>query len=374
MTRYNNELNIPLLVITAVIVATIVTLPTLIRPYPFGADSYYYLAHAGDPQQGFPFPMFFVALLPIPLITFATTLAAALLLGLIARKAGVSEAHYPVLLLLAAPIILMKFAEIEDDLIGVAFCLAAVYFLFKFYEGWTIKESDSNTFWLIACLAAGLLCWRGAYMFVGLFVFYFLTKRSKWFWLALPAMAAVIRPDNIVGENNIGLIYIPIALLGVILGVLNPNIRKGFVGVWAIWFLFAGLLRAKWLWLAAFPLAILLWDHVRFSKKAEGFILLAVGLGLFVGMMSVVQGPPTATQMHDLEDVVIRCNGSEINNEWWVGHYLIQLGGHPRYTNLFPQPTAYMPGAAVYHLTNETLALPLVRDYGWMKLYHAVLS
>lgn len=349
------------LLVYSILIAALATILVSLREFPLGHDPYFYLAFIGQPQPGFP-PLFFYVLqfIDLNLIVFLATATIIFFFGLIVRERGAAqESSLPLMFLLAAPAFTFRLAFLEDDLIGVPLCLIAVWLY--------LKNRKHEAFALLAISA--LVAWRGCLLFLGFLAFNEVRERTKLAWLALPVLALFVRPDAIVGENSLGFLFIPITLLSVTLGLLNWKSASGFNKAWSAWFLALGILSAKWLWLAVFPLAIMLSDLVQNSNRRDGFVVMVVGLGLFIGSLFVLNAAPTGAQLHDIQMVVDICGSSEINNEWWLGHWLRYNGGNPRYSNLKHTPEAYMPGPAACHLTNSTLGLPLVRDFGWIRLY-----
>ena len=359
------------LILVVILLALVVVAPQVLREYPLGMDPFYYMAYGSEPQPGMPPLFFFLTTIPSLLLSFVVTASVLYLFYLIWVEAGgqpiPSSPLNPLWLLIAAPAFFLRMAIFEDDLIGIPLCLFAVL-IFLIGE----KKSRLYKVAALGLTAVGyFVVWRGCILFLALFMFYELVKRFKWGWLTLPFVTIYpgLQPSTFVGEAQAGFLFLPVFMMGLLLGVLGWFKTHKFIQVWAFFFLGLGLLQARWLWLATFPLAIMLWEFLKDHKKKEAFLIVAVGLGLFMGSMTIIQSQPLSQQMSDLKEVISITGNNEINNCWWTGHWLYWLGGNPRYTNLRPQPISYNPGPAPYHLTNESLNLTLVRDFQWIRLY-----
>ena len=350
--------------LTILFIAALIVAPQLLRAFPLGCDPYYYLAYASNPQSGMPPLFFYLSGLPTIPVTLILIAASLFLFYRIAKEARSPNPVLTTALLLGAPVLFLRAAIFEDDLLGLPVSLGLVY-AFMRTDGW------ARWLVIVTTVLLGFQVWRPLWLFAGLFVFWEIVTRFRWAWLTLPMLGVVGYTGTsaaMVGENQPGLLYIPVMLLGLALGITGI-IKGGFMAAWAVWFLFLGLLQAKWLWLAVFPLGIILHREVYGKKNYQALMVLVIGLGVVMGSLYVVNAQPTLGQMTDLAEVVRIADGAEINNEWWTGHWLVWLGGNARYTNLSPTPEAYMPGEARYHLTTEVLPLPVIKNYTWVVLY-----
>lgn len=306
------------------ILSLIIILVQKLRSLPMGMDPYYYLAHIGVPQPGMPPLFFYLAGLPPVAVAFIITLMVLILSYFIFNQLGARNPLIPSLLVSAAPGLTFRMAMFEDDLIGIPIGLGAILLWLK---GRKLEA-------LGLCFIGYFVAWRGTALFAVMLLLSWLAERFKYWYFALPALLIKIRPDSMVGENNIGLIYIPIVLLGLFFGVRGWKTSPKFVQIWAAFFLFCGVMQAKWLWLAAFPLAYMLYDYISGwdEKKIKGFLILFCGLGLVFGSWMVYSAAPKAQQFTDIQSI----NATEIDNDWEFGHWLRYNGIEPTNDNLYP--------------------------------------
>lgn len=356
-----------LIVCSIIFLTSLVMIPNLLREYPLGMDPYYYLHHAGDAQPGMPSLFFGIAELPPLPVTFVLTAILLYLFWLIGLECGVFGisplSSIGITLVLSAPAFLLRSALFEDDLIGVPISLFCLYLYIKAKSNW------EKALAVLLLVAASVVAWRGCLLYVGMLVFYELAKRTKKIWLSLPALAFYFRPDNLVGEHSVGFLFVPISLLGATLGLMGWCKSKLFVRVWAVWFLALGILQAKWLWLATFPLVLMLWEYLKDQKKRDTFLVIAIGLGYFMGAMAVMQSAPSAQQMEDVQEISLITYNYTVANSWHFGHWLRWAGANPINDNLHPDRQDWN---GTWLLSHEPLeGYKLVKNYSWALLYCA---
>ena len=315
-----------ILLLSALIVA-----PQLLREHQMGMDSYYYLHYAGNPQPGMP-PVFFhlAQYDPVALSLLFTFLMLAVFY-LICNQLGVANAILPPVLLLAAPSITFRMALGEDDLMGIVVCLLAILFYLK---------AQKNRLWYLgvaALLPMYFLVWRGIALFFVMIAFHEIVKRCKYAWGLLPLLYLQFTPDNLVGEQSWGFIFAPIVLLGLLTGLKGWNKTELFIRAWAGFFLAVGIFQAKYLWFAAFPLAIMLVDALKSEdkKKVQTLLIVMLGVGFFMGAQMVIQSQPTSQQMADYQEIANLTDS--IDNSWHYGHHLRYHGIEPLNDNLHPE-------------------------------------
>ena len=349
-------------IIILIILAFLAIAPQLLRPLPLGHDPFYYLAHAGDPQPGMPPAFFYLAELPIPLVTFAVVLATLLITYLIHNQLGADNPLSSVALLLAAPGLLFSMNKFEDDILGLPLCLGAVYLYMKGH-----KLPAAALLFLTFFVA-----WRGALAFAAMLMLQWLSKHFKYWYFALPLLCLYFWPNSLVGEEMFGLALVPVVLLGLLWGMLQWQKTCRFNRVWASFFLFLGVVNAKWLWLAAFPLALMTHEWSWERKKSVAILICG---GLLFGGYWVVKAEPTMQQFDDLMEIKNSTTGM-ISNSWQTGHWANYLGIDTLNNNLNPQeirgmkPPPWDTQYAIWHnFTNPLTGYVLVKNYSWIGLY-----
>lgn len=355
-------------IIVLSLLSLIIIAVQLLRDLPLGMDPYYYLHYAGVVQPNMP-PLFFhLAGLNLILIAFAAIFSVLILTYFIFNQLGARKPLLPTLLVAAAPGLTFRAAIFEDDLIGIPIGLGAILLY--------LKGRKIEAFGLL--FIGYFFAWRGTAVFAVMLALSWVAERFKHWWVLLPALALRFRPNDLVGEEAFGLPYMPIVLLGALLGLKAWNKVPVFVQVWAGFFLFLGLLNAKWLWLACFPLAFMLyklyWDYPK--EKLYGFIILVVGLGIVFGSFMVYQSAPSNNQFEDMLDMKTYIGEEEFGNSWWLGHWMTYLGLNPINNNLNPNiemgmiPTPWNTTWAVHHNCTHPMApYELVKNYSWACLY-----
>ena len=337
----------------------------LFRSLPAGMDPYYYLSLVGTPQPGMPPLFFFLAGLPTVLVAFLSTICIVFLTYKIFTQLGAPNPLIPTLLVGAAPGLTFRMALFEDDLLGVPLGLAAIHLWLK---GHRILA-------LALCGISYFVAWRGTMLFAAMLGLSWLAERTKWWWINIPMLGLYFQPNNLVGEEQLGIPFLPIVLMGTLLGFAAWKKVPTFVQVWAFFFLGLGILNAKWLWLAAFPLAFMLyklyWDQNK--EKLYGFVIFAVGVGLFCGSMLVVSSEPTAQQFADIQEMKLYIGEEAFDNSWHFGHWFNYNGMNPINTNLHPSAYIAPPWNttwAVYHNCSEELVgYDMFKNFTWACLY-----
>ena len=332
-------------------------------------DPYYYLALINTPQPGMPPLFFYLAGLPIVPVAFLTTLVMLVLLYKIFNQLGTPNPLLPVLLVGAAPGLTFRMAVFEDDLLGIPLGLAAIH-LWLAGRKWCA---------LGLCFISYFFAWRGIALFAMMLVLSWIAERFRYWWILLPGLLLQFKPNNLVGEEAFGLPFMPIVLMGTLLGLKAWNKVPTFVQVWAGFFLFLGLLNAKWLWLAAFPLAFMLyalyWDIKK--EKLYGFVIFAVGVGLFCGSMLVISSVPYPQQFEDISVMKTYIGEEKFYNSWEYGHWFNYNGMNPLNTNLNPfeqrgmtPPHKWNTTWVVYNNCTEGVrGYDMIENFTWSCLY-----
>lgn len=328
------------------------------RSLPMGMDPYYYLHYLNLPQPGMPPLFFFLAGLPTVLVAFLSLSCVLIMCYIIFNQLGAPSPLLSVLLVGAAPGLTHRMALFEDDIVGIMF---GVFAILLYTHG---RKFEAVLF----CAIGYILAWRGTALFGAMLVLAFIAERFKYWWALLPLAAIQFRPDTMIGENALGVIFIPIVLLGLFFGIRGWKTSPTFVQVWAAVFLTVGILQAKWLWLAAFPLAFMLYDYIKGwdKKKIQGFMIMCVGIGLLFGSWMVYSSVPTSQQFADIQEIKTYTNS--VDNSWEFGHWLRYNGIEPTNDNLHPEfeigKEEWVKEYALHR--NETLpGYTLVKNYSW---------
>jgi len=350
------------------ILSVLVVIAQKLRPLPMGMDPYYYLAHAGVPQPGMP-PLFFhLAGLPPSAVAFLATLCTLILAYLIFNQLGARNPLIPSILITAAPGLTFRMAIFEDDLLGIPLGLGAILLWLK-GRRWVA---------LGLCFISFFFAWRGTALYGAMLVLSWIAERWKHWWVLLLGLMVHFKPNNLVGEENFGLAYMPVVLMGLLIGVKAWKKVPMFVQVWAGFFLFLGLLNAKWLVFAMFPLAFMLYKLYENydKKKLYGFCILVCGAGLILGSLMVYQSAPTEHQFNDLMDMKQYIGEAEFGNSWHLGHWMKHLGMNPINDNLHPNeemgmvPPPWNTDWAVHHNCSFPMEpYKMFKNYSWACLY-----
>lgn len=362
-------------IVWLVVLAALIALPNMMREVPLGADSYYYIHYANQPQPGFPPLFFFLSNINNIALTYCAAFLSLSLLYCIATQLNSREPLWAAALLLAAPGVIFKLSEIEDDVLGIVCVLACLAFYIsadKNDESFISKVAPILSLFLVA-----LIAWKAAVLFLGFVALYEIAKRFKYWPILLLVVPFFIRPDSLVSEDAMGLLYAPIVLLGTIAGFKGWNKTTLFTRVWALSFLVLGICQAKFLWLAAFPLAIMLMDALRDEpeKKVAKVVSLFIVLGLAFGGFMVLKGAPSAELISDMKDIKAITGDKLVANSWHFGHWMRYAGLNPLNDNLHPgaavNESNWTQAYALHH--NSSYPLPehyhLLHNYSWGALY-----
>ncbi|RLJ04423.1 MAG: hypothetical protein DRP08_01785 [Candidatus Aenigmatarchaeota archaeon] len=327
--------------------------PAILRPLPAGNDPYYYLAGKTIGLDIEPYPLVIQTLgdylwVLVPLCLLSITLATYFL----AREWGAKEPLWAVALLFGAPLLVFRLSIIEDDLIGLALCFWGLYFWVKYWNARLpsnhsdTKAMQVKTTYSSLCFAlilAGLLFWRGAYVFIALLVLDFGARwKHTWpgkAWL-IAAMGALCLhlpiPSLSIGEH-VPFIAFPIGMLILIAGV--PEIREKWVPTslrtTAIFFVGLALLMGKFLVLGAIPLAVLT-ERVVQERNKKDTVLPVIAAVMVLSAWMVWAAPPSELEMQTIASVKSITGNALIANDWELGHWLTYQGANPAYTPLYP--------------------------------------
>lgn len=315
---------------------SIVALPALmlaqllLRKFPVGDDSYYFLlnARAGVVDPSLP-PVFqYLAIatagwghLVIPSILAAVDI---ILLMMIGRKLKLNNWHLVGLALLFVPVLMFRAAVFEDDILGFPLLLLAVLiFLHNKWAG------------LIATLPL-VFVWKMWIIVAAMFVFFMLPEIPAVALLFAMAMYFLFSfTGSGVAEEmpltiGVAFVFYPmiLAFIQMVTGKLRDN---EFLFRWSIFGVALSMVATRFLILAAFPMA-LLFCHTE-GWKQKGLLVGGVAIAMVLASACILYfSMPDPAMMACLAD------HPNATTDWSMGYWVQWVGGNAVYT-------PYAPGA-----------------------------
>jgi hypothetical protein len=318
----------------AVWLLSIAALPALmfaqlmLRKFPVGDDSYFFLlnARAGvvDPAMPPLFQHLAIATagwghLVIPSILAAVDI---ILLMMIGRKMKLNNWHLVGLALLFVPVFMFRAAIFEDDILGLPFMLLAVLiFLHNKWAGLAATLPIMFVWKMWAVLAAMMVFFilpgiPAAVMLFGMAAYF---VAHYWSW-----GVAEVLPLSI----GVAFIFYPMILpfIRMVIGKARDN---EFLFRWSLFSVALGMVAARFLILAAFPMALLFCHTEGWKQK-----------GLLVGGFAIAMVLASACILYfsmpdpGMMDCLVAHPDATV--DWSMGYYIQWVGGHADYTPYAP--------------------------------------
>ncbi len=254
------------------------------------------------------------------------------------------------------------FVQIEDDILGFPILLTANYFFLK-------GQIEKNNGWKLLSIAlilfTGLFVWRGAYVFLVAYSFFFIIALILFIisfaFIGFGAISQFL-PGRIVIENNPAILTLGLGHGGAIFGVFGLIRGK----VWlAIPFLIMGFLKLKFAIYAAPFLAIglvfiLKWWLERPKEKMQqlpkwfrnpviGMSIFTVALMLGTSFGLLLQ-MPYSNQVEAIEFAIEESERTDLKlmNDWSYGYWIRYFGATPSFEG---------HGYALHNFDSNTIVL-----------------
>jgi len=311
----------------------------LLREYPPGVDSYYFLlnAKAGIISPAMP-PAFqylavwssgwgWVAIPPL------AALASVILLALIGRKMKLRNWELAGAALLLAPIFFYRFAIFEDDLLAYPLLLLAVY-LFLEKKWWGFAASFAMAFF-----------WKGWFIVTLLLAFLTLPEiPAAVLLLGIAAGVVYISLNSGVAELiplSVGVIFLLYPYFEPLADLIRQNIPmydyyKTTLLRWAVFSFGLAMAATRFLIFAVFPLALTYAHYSGWEQKGKIVRVMTIAM-LFSSLIIVYAATPSTELMECIKE------HPNATVDWSLGYYKEWFGGEAAYTPLRPseQPRDY---------------------------------
>ena len=245
------------------------------------------------------------------------------------------------------PVFIFRNGFFEEDLLGMVFALAGVYFVAKcFYED---KQEGSHLFLAAMFFFIAVSIWRGAVFFVLLSGLAGLLKQRKrellLFLLVGTVLAGIYTmdmngvpvPNLKVSEALPGVIYLVPGLLFGLLGVYSLRFMDWFQRIYAGGFFLLACYMARFCFLSVPFLAFGMVLFLRAARPDKAAFVVNVFMvsGVIVGLGWLFIVVPSAELMEDLSVAIELSGGEAIANEWRFGHWINYLGGNAEFSPLY---------------------------------------
>lgn len=343
-----------------------------LRPDLVANDSYGFLLFACTGNNaagvtGLPFIVFSVLpcnVLLYKCLLFALTFLSGCFLIKLATLFSKKEGWRACYLVFLAPMFVLDFVKLENDVFGYLFVFASLFFFFKSLM--VLDNSRRNFFISILLVFVGSLFWSGAFFLLLGFSF------NVWVLLLFSIPAVLIFSSDLIGVvfrdlrvmENAPFQFHYVWLLN--FGILSILYNK-IIAPQAIFFFMLGVISAKF-WMLSIPFLvvglILILEQFRpptwFKIDLHEFLAFISIITLVMASQSIWFAPPQPKHWQAIEYALQEGNG-KINNDWGMGYWVLWKGGE---TESFqsPQKAKEIEAGQVY-VTELGVSCPTIKEF-----------